>query len=86
MVLHCLRNAHERIAVTTSISGAARRAERGKEELHAAHRALSLPDKVYLVIELQGIALPLIARRRPLRYYERQWPLDEEGNGGERDG
>jgi hypothetical protein len=32
---------------------------RGKEELHAAHRALSLPEKVRMVIELQGIALPL---------------------------
>ena len=59
---------------------------RGKEELHAAHRALSLPEKVRMVIELQGIALPLIARRRPLKDYERQWPLDGEGNGGERDG
>jgi hypothetical protein len=26
--------------------------------------------KVRMVIELQGIALPLIARRRPLKYYE----------------
>jgi hypothetical protein len=39
-----------------------------------------------MVIELQGIALTLIARRRPLRYYERQWPLDDQGNGGKRDG
>jgi hypothetical protein len=59
---------------------------RGKEELHAVHRALSLPEKVRMVIELQGIALPLIARRRPLKYYERQWPRDDEGNGGGRDG
>ena len=59
---------------------------RGKEELHAAHRALSLPEKVRMVIELQGIALPLIARRQTLTYYERQWPLDGEGNGGARDG
>jgi hypothetical protein len=54
--------------------------------LHAAHRAHSLPEKVRIVIELQGIALPLIARRRPPKYYERQWPPDGEGNGGERDG
>ena len=47
---------------------------RGKADLHQAHRALSLSEKVKMVIELQSIALPLIARRRPLRYYERQWP------------
>ncbi|PYQ56335.1 MAG: hypothetical protein DMF58_21045, partial [Acidobacteria bacterium] len=46
----------------------------GKHALHAAHRALSLSQKVKMVIELQGIALPLISRRRPLRDYERQWP------------
>jgi hypothetical protein len=47
---------------------------RGKRALHDAHRALSLSEKVKMVIELQGIALLLIARRRPLRYYEQQWP------------
>ena len=47
---------------------------RGKSAFHAAHRALSLSQKVKMVIELQGIALPLITRRRPLRDYERQWP------------
>ena len=49
---------------------------RGKKALHDAHRALSLSEKVKMVIELQGIALPLIKRRRPLLYYERQWPRD----------
>jgi hypothetical protein len=52
------------------------RLRRGKAEMHAAHRALSLPEKVRRVIELQGIVLPLIARRRPLRYFERQWPTE----------
>lgn len=47
---------------------------RGKRALHEAHRALAPSEKVKMVIELQSIALPLIARRRPLRYYERQWP------------
>jgi len=50
---------------------------RGKEELHASHRALPLEEKVRMVIELQALALPPIARRRPLKYYERQWPLNE---------
>ena len=48
---------------------------RGKKALHDAHRALSVSEKVKMVIELQAIALPLMARRRPLRYYERQWPV-----------
>ncbi len=48
---------------------------RGKKALHDAHRALSVSEKVKMVIELQASALPLIARRRPLRYYERQWPV-----------
>lgn len=51
---------------------------RGKEALHAKHRALPLHEKVRMVIELQGIALPLIAQRRPLKWYERQWPLVDE--------
>ena len=49
---------------------------RGKEELHASHRSLPLEEKVRMVIELQGFALPLIAKRRPLKYYERQWSLE----------
>jgi len=49
---------------------------KGKEELHAAHRALPLAEKVRMVIELQAFTLPLIARRRPLKYYERVWPAD----------
>ena len=28
--------------------------------------------------EKQGFALPPITRRRPLKYYERQWPAGEE--------
>jgi hypothetical protein len=39
-----------------------------------------------MMVELQGIALPLIARRRPLKYRERPWPLDDEGTGEKRDG
>jgi len=49
---------------------------RGKDELHASHRVLPLHEKVRMVIELQRITLPLIARRRPLKYYEREWRED----------
>lgn len=54
------------------------RLRRGKEELHASHRALPIAAKVRMVIELQGFTLTLIARRRPLKYYERQWPVGSE--------
>jgi len=50
---------------------------RGKNELHASRRALPPAEKVRMVIALQGLALPLINWRRPLKYYERQWPVDE---------
>jgi hypothetical protein len=34
---------------------------------------LSLPDKVRAVVELQRVCLPLLARRRMLRPWERIW-------------
>ena len=40
---------------------------KGKAALHAHHASLPLPEKVRLVMELQRIVLPLIARQRPLR-------------------
>ena len=39
---------------------------RGKAQMHALHANLSLPEKVRLVVELQRMVLPLIARQRPL--------------------
>jgi hypothetical protein len=47
----------------------------GKAELHATRRAMSLPDKVREVVRLQKIVLPMIARRRALKSWERVWPL-----------
>jgi len=48
----------------------------GKAALHRRHRALPLPEKVRLVMELQRIVLPLIARQRRLRSWERPWELE----------
>lgn len=45
----------------------------GKRHLHAAARSLSPAEKVARVIELQGIVLPLIARRRSLLLHEFVW-------------
>jgi hypothetical protein len=49
----------------------------GKAELRAARRAMSLPEKVREVVRLQKIVLPMIARRRALKPWERAWPLQE---------
>jgi hypothetical protein len=46
---------------------------KGKAALHQRHASLPLPEKVRLVMELQRIVLPLLARQRPLRSWERPW-------------
>ena len=48
----------------------------GKAALHRRHASLPLPEKVRLVIELQRMVLPLIARQRPLRSWERPWEIE----------
>jgi hypothetical protein len=48
----------------------------GKAALHAWHASLPLPEKVRLVMELQRIVLPLVARQRPLRSWERPWIIE----------
>ena len=48
----------------------------GKATLHDRHASLPLPEKVRLVMELQRIVLPLIARQRPLRSWERPWEIE----------
>jgi hypothetical protein len=48
----------------------------GKAQLRARRYSLSLPDKVKAVIELQRACLPLLARQRPLRPWERVWELE----------
>ena len=48
----------------------------GKAALHRRHATLPLPEKIRLVMELQRIVLPLIARQRPLRSWERPWEIE----------
>jgi hypothetical protein len=48
----------------------------GKAALHRRHRDLPLPEKVRLVMELQRIVLPQIARQRALRSWERPWEIE----------
>ncbi len=53
-----------------------RQLREGKAALHRRHADLTLPEKVRMVMELQHIVLPLIARHRPLRSWERPWEIE----------
>jgi hypothetical protein len=49
---------------------------RAKREWHRAQAQLPLREKVRILLELQRQDLPLIARQRPLRSWERPWPIE----------
>lgn len=51
------------------------RLREGKRTLREIRQAMSLPEKVRQVVELQKIEVTMIARRRPLAELERVWPL-----------
>ena len=46
-----------------------------KAEWHRAQARLPLREKVRILLELQRQDLPLIARHRPLRAWERPWEI-----------
>ena len=46
-----------------------------KAEWHRAQARLPVREKVRILLELQRQDLPLIARRRRLRPWERPWPV-----------
>jgi len=48
----------------------------GKAALRTRRAALPLPEKVRLLLELQRLVLPLIARQRPLRSWEQPWDIE----------
>ena len=52
------------------------RLREGKAALHRRQASLTLPEKVRKVMQLQQIVLPLIARHRPLRPWERPWQIE----------
>lgn len=59
-----------------SESPAAQAAFDTKRRWHQEQAALPLKEKVRILLELQRQELPLIARQRPLRPWERPWPID----------
>lgn len=46
-----------------------------KRAWHQAQARLPLRDKVRILLDLQRQELPLLARRRPLRPWERPWEI-----------
>ena len=46
-----------------------------KREWHRRQADLPLKEKVRILLELQEQDLPLIARHRQLRTWERPWPI-----------
>ena len=48
---------------------------RQKRAWHRAQAAAPLREKVRILLELQRQDLPLIARQRPLRPWERPWDV-----------
>jgi hypothetical protein len=52
------------------------RAAGSKARWHRAQASLPLREKVRILLELQRQDLPLIRRQRPLRSWERPWPIE----------
>ncbi len=52
-----------------------RRLRAGKHELREQRIAMSNPEKVQQVVELQKATLPMIRRRRTLEPWEGIWPI-----------
>jgi hypothetical protein len=52
------------------------RLHRAKAELHSRRSQMPLKEKVAIVLELQRIYLPLLARHRSLAPWERPWDIE----------
>ena len=47
-----------------------------QEAWHRAQAALPIREKVRILLELQRQDLPLLAKQRPLRAWEKPWPVE----------
>ena len=47
-----------------------------KAQWHRQQAALPLKEKVRILLELQRFDLPLLARQRPLKPWERPWTIE----------
>jgi hypothetical protein len=59
----------------TDVPEGIRRLREGKQELRRSRVAMSLPEKVREVVELQKVHVTIVGRRRALKPLERVWPL-----------
>ena len=51
------------------------RLRQGKRQLRRERVAMSLPEKIRQVVELQKVHVTIVGRRRALGPIERVWPL-----------
>ncbi len=47
-----------------------------KRQWHRSQRGLSFREKVQILLELQRDELPLVRKQRPLKVWERPWPIE----------
>jgi hypothetical protein len=47
-----------------------------KKAWHLAQASLPIREKVRILLELQRQDLPLLAKQRPLRGWEKPWPVE----------
>ena len=47
-----------------------------KEAWHRVQASLPIREKVRILLQLQRQDLPLLAKQRPLRAWERPWPVE----------
>jgi hypothetical protein len=47
-----------------------------KEKWHRAQASLPIREKVRILLELQRQDLPLLAKQRPLRTWEKPWSVE----------
>lgn len=64
-----------------NVPDAIRRLREGKETLRAERRAMTLPQKVRQVVQLQEIELKAIRRRREPNAREQVWQLSDDTPG-----
>ena len=61
----------------TSKSPVIDRLREGKRQLRRARIAMTLPEKIRQVVELQRVHVTIVGKRRKLKPVERVWPLRE---------
>ena len=63
----------------TEESDVVNRLREGKRQLRRERVAMSLPEKIRQVVELQKVHVTIVGRRRALGPLERVWPLRTRG-------